>query len=298
MGKNKSRQSVYRSVFCADLLANQTHIVTGAGSGIGRCTAHELSNLGAYVILVGRKIEKLNAVKNEIINAGGKASVYACDIRDELGIKNMVSSVVKECGSIDGLVNNAGGQFPKLLSEMSLNGWDAVVRNNLTGGFLLSREVFNQSMKLHGGSIVNIIADIWGGMPTMGHSGAARAGMLSFTETAACEWSAFGVRVNSVAPGWVASSGFDTYSLEEQAKLRSLKNKVPLQRFGTESEVSATIVFLLSEAASFITGTCIRVDGGVQNARPTWTLEEHEKSKPYNGFALSIVPECLKPKKE
>ena len=205
----------------------------------------------------------------------------------------MVAEVIARHGVINGLVNNAGGQYPQPVRDITLKGWDAVVRNNLTGGFLVAREVYVQSMEANGGAIVNIIADIWGGMPTMAHSGAARAGMLSFTETAACEWSQSGVRVNAVAPGWVASSGFDTYSAEMQAELRSLKTKVPLQRYGTESEVSAAIVFLLSEAAAFITGSCIRVDGGVPNARPTWKLIAHERSKAFNGFTLSQAPKCL-----
>jgi citronellol/citronellal dehydrogenase len=153
-------------------------------------------------------------------------------------------------------------------------------------------------MASHGGALVNIVADSWGGIPPMAHSGAARAGMLSFTETAACEWACAGVRVNAVAPGWIASSGFDTYSPEMQAELRSLKTKVPLQRHGTESEVSAAIVFLLCEAAAFITGSCIRVDGGVPNARPTWKLQAHDRSKPFNGFALAEPPKCLSVKDE
>ena len=291
-------QPTYRSVFRPGLFAGQTVIVTGGGSGIGRCTAHELANLGASVALVGRRIEKLEAVQAEITQAGGQASIHACDIRDEAGVKAMIADVIAQHGKIDGLVNNAGGQYPQPVKDISLKGWDAVVRSNLTGGFLVAREAFNQSMASHGGAIVNIIADIWGGMPTMAHSGAARAGMLSFTETAACEWACAGVRVNAVAPGWIASSGFDTYSPEMQAELRSLKTKVPLQRYGTEAEISAAIVFLLCEAAAFITGSCIRVDGGVPNARPTWKLQAHDRSKPFNGFALAETPKCLSVKDE
>jgi citronellol/citronellal dehydrogenase len=288
----------YRSVFRPGLFAGRSAIVTGGGSGIGRCTAHELASLGASVALVGRRIEKLEAVRGEIETAGGRATIHACDIRDEPGVARLVEDVLAQHGRIDHLVNNAGGQYPQPVRDITLKGWEAVVRTNLTGGFLVSREVYRQSMEENGGAIVNIIADIWGGMPTMGHSGAARAGMLSFTETAACEWAHSGVRINAVAPGWIASSGFDTYDEPMQAELRRLREKVPLQRYGTESEVSAAIAFLLSDAASFITGSCIRVDGGVPNARPTWKLTPHDKSKPFEAFPLSKPPECLAPRND
>ena len=289
--------TAYRSIYRAGLFAGQTVIVTGGGSGIGRCTAHELASLGAALALVGRKIEKLQDVQAEIEAAapGAKVSIHSCDIRDEPGVKQMITDVLAAHGRIDGLVNNAGGQYPQPVRDITLKGWDAVVRNNLHGGFLVSREAYTQWMEAHGGAIVNIIADMWMGMPSMAHSGAARAGMLSFTETAACEWGQSGVRVNAVAPGFVASSGFDTYGPEMKAKFRSLMKTAPLQRYGTEAEVSSAIVYLLSEGAAYITGSFIRVDGGVPNARQTWKLEEHSRSVPYEGFPLAKMPDCLKP---
>ena len=289
--------TAYRSIYRAGLFAGQTVIVTGGGSGIGRCTAHELASLGAALALVGRKIEKLQDVQAEIEAAapGAKVSIHSCDIRDEPGVKQMITDVLAAHGRIDGLVNNAGGQYPQPVRDITLKGWDAVVRNNLHGGFLVSREAYTQWMEAHGGAIVNIIADMWMGMPTMAHSGAARAGMLSFTETAACEWGQAGVRVNAVAPGFVASSGFDTYGPEMKAKFRSLMKTAPLQRYGTEAEVSSAIVYLLSEGAAYITGSFIRVDGGVPNARQTWKLDEHSRSVPYEGFPLAKMPDCLKP---
>jgi citronellol/citronellal dehydrogenase len=283
----------YRSVFRPGLFEGQVVVVTGGGSGIGRCTAHELAALGAKVALVGRRPEKLDKVRAELAAAGGSATCHACDIRDEAQVCATVDAVLAAHGRIDGLVNNAGGQFPAPLRDISLKGWEAVVRTNLTGGFLMARECYRRWMEAHGGAIVNMSADMWGGMPGMGHSGAARAGMVNFTETAACEWAAAGVRVNAVAPGWIASSGFETYPPEVQAWAKTLKQKIPLQRFGTESEVAAAIVFLLSEAASFITGTTLRIDGGVPNARPTWTLPAHKRSQAYNGFPLYAPPKFM-----
>jgi citronellol/citronellal dehydrogenase len=283
----------YRSVFREGLFVGQSIVVTGGGSGIGRCTAHELAALGAKVALVGRKPEKLEAVQREIADAGGATTIHRCDIREEDQVLATVEAVLAEHGRIDGLVNNAGGQFQAPLRDISLKGWDAVVRTNLTGGFLMARECYRHWMEKHGGAIVNMSADMWGGMPGMAHSGAARAGMVNFTESAACEWSASGVRVNAVAPGWIASSGFETYPPEVQQWAKTLKTKIPLQRFGTESEAAAAIVFLLSEAASFITGVTLRIDGGVLNARPTWPLTPHKRSKAYNGFPLYAPPKFM-----
>jgi citronellol/citronellal dehydrogenase len=283
----------FKTIFRPGLFAGQVVIVTGGGSGIGRCTAHELAALGAKTALVGRRIERLEAVRAEIEQAAGSASCHVCDIREEDRVHDTVAAVLAEHGRIDGLVNNAGGQFPSALKDISQKGWETVVRNNLTGGFLMARESYNQWMAEHGGAIVNIIADMWEGMPGMGHSGAARAGMLNFTETAAVEWAVSGVRVNAVAPGWIASSGLDTYGDAIRPMLRKLKLAVPLQRLGTESEVSAAITFLLSPAAAFISGSVIRVDGAAPNAKLHHALAPHARSKAFDGFHLASLPKVL-----
>lgn len=285
----------YRSVFRPGLFAGQSIIVTGGGSGFGRCTAHELAHLGAHVVLVGRKLEKLQGVASELEedNGPGCASCWTADIRDEERVKTIVGEIVAVRGRIDALVNNAGGQFAAPIEKISAKGWDAVVRNNLTGGFLMARECFLQSMEANGGAIVNMLADFRNSMPGMAHSGAARAGMENFTKTAALEWARCGVRVNAVAPGWVASSGFDTYDEETKQKIASNAPRVPLKRFGVEAEVSAPIVFLLSPAAAFITGVTIEIDGGVPLVRPDWPLPDHDRSKPYDGFHRYTLPKVL-----
>jgi citronellol/citronellal dehydrogenase len=283
----------YASVFRPGLFSGQVAIVTGGGSGIGRCTAHEIAALGAGVALVGRKIGKLNAVGEEIARAGGKARGYVCDIREEEVVKLTVAAILKDFGRVDALVNNAGGQFAAPLESISAKGWDAVVRNNLTGGFLMARECYTQWMKQAGtGSIVNIIADMWHGMPSMGHSGAARAGMLNFTETAAMEWAP--IRVNAVAPGWIASSGMDQYPPEMQERIRSLPKFSPLQRVGTESEVSSAICFLLSPGAAYVSGSCLRVDGAAPNVKPSRPIPNRTPSAEYNGFQLAEKPKVFR----
>ena len=258
----------YQSIFRDHLFQNQVVVVTGGGSGIGRCTAHELAALGARVALVGRQPDKLQRVAQEITRAGGVSSTHVCDIREEAQVIQTVEQVLQAHGRIDGLVNNAGGQFASPLAQIKAKGWDAVVRTNLTGGFLMARECYTQWMQAQGGAIVNVIADMWLGMPGMGHSGAARAGMLNLTETAALEWGP--VRCNSVAPGWIASSGMDNYPPEMADMIQTMHRLVPLQRLGTESEVAAAIVFLLSPAAAFISGACLRVDGAAPNAKRIW----------------------------
>ena len=283
----------YTSVFRESLMSGKVFIITGGGSGLGRCMSHEICSLGGTVALVGRTREKLERVATEIQEDGGNATVHPCDIREESTVADMVSSVLALHGRIDGLVNNAGGQYIQPIKDMKLKGWNSVLNTNLTGGFLVAREVYGKWMEANGGSIVNIIADIWGGWPGSAHSGAARAGMLSFTESAATEWAQSGVRVNAVAPGWISSSGLDNYPLEQQAMFRQLRQKVPLKRLGTEAEVSAAVLFLLSPAASFTTGSYLRVDGGVPNARPIWQLKEHSNSLPFNGFHRSEVPRAL-----
>ena len=174
--------SNYRSNFRPGLFEGQTIIVTGGGSGIGRCTAHELHFLGARLALLGRTAEKLEQVKQEL--GAPEAFTHAADLRDEDQVRRAVEAVLAWGGRIDGLVNNAGGQFPAPLKEISLNGWNAVVRNNLTATFLMSKEVYLRSMEANGGSIVNVGADFELGMPGMGHNGAARAGQTNLTYTA------------------------------------------------------------------------------------------------------------------
>lgn len=281
----------YGSIFREGLFNDQVVIVTGAGSGIGRCTAHELAGLGATVALVGRTRSKLASVQAEIVEDGGRASAHECDIREEAHVAAVVADVLAEHDRIDGLVNNAGGQFPAPLATISAKGWDAVVRTNLTGGFLMARESYTQWMGAHGGAIVNIVADMWNGMPGMGHSGAARAGMLNLTETASLEWAP--VRVNAVAPGWIASSGMDRYPTQMKPLILGLPSSVPLNRFGTESEVSAAIVFLLSPAAAFISGACLRVDGAAPNAKRVWPMVGSGPNIPFGGFHRAHAPAIL-----
>ena len=284
----------YRSGFAPGLFAGQHVIVTGGGSGLGRCIAHELVALGAKIALVGRTPEKLARVERELAAEGGLAASFACDIRDEPGVTATVARILERFGRVDGLVNNAGGQFPALLRDLSLNAWNAVVANNLTGSFLVSREVYRQWMERHGGSIVCVGADHELGMPGMGHNGAARAGQASFVQTASVEWAHAGVRVNHVIPGYIASSGLDAYPESSAGSLRAVAKRIPMKRHGTEAELSAAVVFLLSPMAAYVTGATLRVDGGLHNCvSDFYRVPDHERAPRWEGFHLPEPPAVL-----
>ena len=198
-------------------------------------------------------------------------------------------------GRIDGLVNNAGGQFPAELKDISLNGWNAVLANNMTATFLVSKEVYRCWMEGNGGAIVNVGADWELGMPGMGHNGAARAGQTNFTYTASVEWAHSGVRVNAVLPGFIASSGLDRYPERAHDVLRNVRGRIPMKRHGTESEIAGAIVYLLSEAAAYVTGIALRVDGGLHNNGKSnfYEVPDHDRSRPFNGFPLYRPPKVL-----
>ena len=284
----------YHSVFRETLFKGRKVLVTGGGSGIGRCIAHELAALGAHVIITGRKQDKLDTVKAEIAEDGGMVESHAFDIRDEEAVKEAMTAIVLNDMPVTGLVNCAGGQFPAPLEAISTKGFETVMRTNVVGAFTVSRELVTRSMKKTGGAIVNITADFWNGMPTMGHSGASRAACDNFTKTAAVEWGQYGIRINSVAPGWVASSGLDTYDNPAvKTLIPKLNQYVPLRRLATEAEISSAVIFLLSEGANFISGASLRVDGAGSLHSPLWPMLKATNSESYQGFHRAITPKVL-----
>ena len=286
----------YRSGFREGLFAGQTIFVPGGGGGLGRCIAHELASLGASIVLAGRTMEKLRRTEAEITEDGGVVlGCYSLDLRNEAAVVDLVAKVIEQHGRFDALVNAAGGQFPAKLEDLSLNGWNAVLENNLTSYFLVAREVFKQCMREHGGSIVNIGADYESGMPGMGHNGAARAGLSNLTFTAASEWARSGVRVNCVIPGFIATTGLDRYPEEDWQALAGIDRRIPLARHGTAAEISAMVVFLLSEMAAYITGANFRVDGGLHNGAGSFVFQpgDAQNVRTFNGFHRDELPKML-----
>lgn len=275
----------YQSIFRPDLFEGQTILVTGGGSGIGRAAAHELASLGAQVVIVGRKQEKLETVKAEIEANGGKATAVSASIKVEAEVTALFDQVLAIHSKIDGLVNNAGGQFASPAEYISLKGWTAVIETNLTGTFLMCREAYNRGMNVHGGTIVNMLMENTRGFPGMAHSAAARAGIENLTKTLAVEWARSGVRINAVAPGLINSSGLENYPEAMRPIIEQNIQDTPAKRMGTESEVAAVITFLLSPAAAYISGESIKIDGAGSLWRKTWLIEDHKNAPmPYNGF--------------
>ncbi len=277
----------FDSCFRPDLFAGKTVLVTGGGTGIGRCTAHELAALGATVLIAARRAEPLERTAAEIHAAGGRCDTAVLDIRQEDAVERTVEAFVARHGRIDGLVNNAGGQFVQPAAQMSAKGWRTVVDLILNGTFLMSSAVFRHSMQQHGGAIVNMLADIWTGYPGMAHMAAARAGIANLSITLSMEWAAHDVRVNSVAPGTILSSGMLTYPRVVQETAAKGASESPPARLGTESEVSGAIVFLLSPAAAYITGVSLPVDGGSQfHKGRLLPMGGHRGLTPFDGFPL------------
>lgn len=271
----------YRSVFRDDLFNEQVIIISGGGTGIGRCIAHELASLGATVVICSRKSLNIERTRDEILADGGKALALPCDIRQAEQVEMLMDTIMERLGRIDGLVNNGGGQFISPAEEIRLKGWNAVIETNLTGAFLMCKQAMLHSMRDHGGAIVNILMDLWSGFPGMAHSSAARAGVENLTKTLAVEWAAYHIRVNSVAPGIIQSSGLSNY---DPSILKDIASTVPFKRLGSESEVAAAVTFLLSPAASYITGDTIRVDGASSLWRTNYEIAEHTPPAPFTGF--------------
>ena len=287
----------YQSGFRSGLFTGQTIFIPGGGGGIGRCIAHELASLGAEVVLAGRTMEKLERTRREITEDGGVVrGCYSAELRDESAVISLVEEIVDQHGPVHGLVNAAGGQFPAKLEDLSLNGWNAVLNNNLTSYFLVAREIYRQCMRERGGNIVNIGANYLNGMPGMGHNGAARAGLSNFTFTAASEWGRNGVRVNCVIPGFIATTGLDRYPEQDWPALIGVNREVPLGRHGTAAEISAMAVFLLSDMASYITGADFRADGGFNNGASSFVFKpgEARNVKTFNGFHRDEKPKILR----
>lgn len=254
------------SAFAPNLLAGKVAFVTGGGSGIGAGIAQRLAAQGARVGLLGRRVEKLDAIAKEIRDAGGEASTHAADVRDFAALDAAVAACAERFGGLDVLVNSAAGNFLAPAAALSANGFRAVIEIDLCGTFNASRAAFAHLCKTRGAILSVTATQAHVPTPLQCHAGAAKAGIEKLTRDLALEWARFGVRVNAIAPGPIdETEGMARLAPEGVGDLRA---RVPLGRWGSIFEVCEAVTFLLSPSAAWITGTTLLIDGGTSLVGP------------------------------
>jgi 3-oxoacyl-[acyl-carrier protein] reductase len=242
-------------------LTGKIALVTGASQGIGRACALELAKAGATVALAARNIEKLDAVAAEIAAAGGSAKAYALDVSSEESIKAAAKAVLADHGGVHILVNNAGITKDGLALRMRLADFDDVLRTNLTGAFLLTQAVISSMMKARWGRVINITSVVGEtGAAGQANYAASKAGLIGLTKSLAREFASRGITVNAIAPGFIETAM--THALTDEQKAGILA-QIPLARYGADADIAAAVAYLASDAAGYITGHTLDVNGGM-----------------------------------
>lgn len=238
----------------------KTLIVTGGSAGIGLQIARRLASDGNEVVLVGRNMDRLKAAETSLAEDGSTCRTAPLDVRDADAVKHLVENLPR----VDGVVNNAAGNFTARTIDLSLNGFRAVVEISLYGTFNFSTAVARRLIaEGRPGAMCNIITTYaWTGAPGVAHSAAAKGGMLAFTKSVAGEWGEHGIRVNAVAPGFVPTESATAHILSSPAAADRMLERIPLARFGRTEEIAEAVAFLMSEQAAYITGSVLTVDGG------------------------------------
>ena len=250
-----------KSIFVPDFLKNHVAFVTGGGTGITGGIARAFAEAGAGVALVSRKLEHLEPAAQAINEKGGQALPVVADVRSPEEVDRAVASTVERFGKIDIVINGAAGNFLCKPEELSPNGFGTVVDIDLKGTFNVCRAAFGQ-LREHRGQILNISATLhYLGTPLQLHVSAAKAGVDALTRNLAVEWGRYGIRVNAIAPGPIEDTEGMSRLVPEPVKER-LKKNIPLGRFGRIADIEKAALFLCSDAASYINGTIIVVDGG------------------------------------
>jgi len=242
-------------------LSEKTAIVTGASQGLGKAVALALAANGAKVACVARSVDKLNETVQQIQEAGGEAEAFACDVTDRESVDGLVDQVVEQWEKLDILVNNAGITRDTLLPRMSDDEWDAVINTNLRGCFLFTRAASRYMMRARYGRIINM-SSVSGiiGNPGQTNYSASKAGLIGMTRSLSRELAGRKVTVNAVAPGFIES---DMTAALGDMVINEAKKRIPAKRLGTAEDVAAAVLFLAGDAAAYVTGHVLTVDGGM-----------------------------------
>ena len=251
------------------MLAGQTILISGAGSGMGKAAAFLAASLGAKVAICGRDLAKLEGTASLIRDACQRDILcVAANIRDADAVEAMIGQVHDHYGALDTLVNNAGGQFPQDAIDFSRKGWLAVIDTNLNGTWWMMQEAAKR-WRADGkpGNVINIVANVERGMPQAAHTCAARAGVIYLSKTMATEWAPLNIRVNCIGPGVIETEGFRMYPEEALARFHKAN---PMRMRGNAWDVAEAIAYLASPAARFINGDLIVIDGGQAQWGVVW----------------------------
>ncbi len=267
--------TAHETVYRPDLFKGKVVVVTGAGSGFGLAIATLFARLGADLAISGRNEERLAKAETFLKGFGGRVLARTFNIREPERGQAFIAEVWETLGRLDLLVNNAGGQFPQAALDFKVKGWNAVIDNNLNGTWYMMQAAAREWVaRKSGGNIINIVADIWRGMPGIAHTAAARAGVVYASKSVAVEWAPHDIRVNCIAPGCLETSGFEVYP-PEGAKTYFEAN--PMKRPGDAWDVAEACVYLGAASGKFITGEVLTIDGGQQcwgdpwpTGRPDW----------------------------
>ena len=259
-------------IFKAGLLAGQVCLVSGAGSGLGRETALELTRLGAAVIGCGRRDEPLVETADLAAGLAGSFAYEALDIRDEDGVERFFDGLLERHGRLDVLVNNAGGQFLAPAESISPKGFRTVIELNVQGTWLMTHAAATKAfIPQGGGKVLSVTLSPHNGMPGMAHSGAARAAVENMMRTLAVEWARFGIKTCALAAGQFGTETLLTKY--PQAVVDNLERSIPLGRAGRAEEMAWLVAYLASPAGDFFSGTTITIDGARDNWAGPWPPE-------------------------
>jgi NAD(P)-dependent dehydrogenase (short-subunit alcohol dehydrogenase family) len=253
-------------------LSRRVAIITGGGTGIGLAIAKRLGALGAQLVIGSRNAAHIEQGSDELRHAGFDSLAVQLDVRKPEQVDEMVHRVLHHYGRIDILVNNAAGNFVCRAENLSPNGWNAVIGIVLNGTFYCTRAVGKHMIERgKGGAIVSVLANyVWTGSPGTVHSAAAKAGVMSMTQTLAVEWAPHRIRLNAVAPGPIESPGAAKQLWDSPDAVERITETVPLGRWGQPSEVAEAVAFLASDQAGFITGETLTIDGGAWLGRGSY----------------------------